>query len=251
MSGHSKWATIKHKKAAADARRGKAFTKVIREITIAARVGGGDVDSNPRLRAAVAAAKAENMPNDNVLRAIQRGTGQLEGEQFEEATFEGYGPGGVGLLVQVVTTNRNRTVSDIRHIMAKHGGNMAESGAVGWMFQRKGALVVPKEIAAEDRLLATVLEAGAEDVHDDSSAWEVITSPEDFDKVRDALTSGGMTPSSGEIGWVPQNYVKLTGAAAQQLLRLMEALEEHDDVQHVYANFDIDEKEIQAAIASG
>lgn len=250
MSGHSKWATIKHKKAAADARRGKAFTKIIREITIAARIGGGDPDSNPRLRAAIGAAKAENMPNENVQRAIQRGTGQLEGEQFEEVIFEGYGPGGVGMLVQVVTTNRNRVVSDIRHAMSKHGGNLAETGAVGWMFHRKGDIVVPKELADEDRLLGIVLEAGAEDVRDDTSAWEIITSPEDFEKVRDAVTAAGITPSSAEVGWVPQNYVKLTGTAAQQMLRLVEALEEHDDVQHVYANFDIEEKEIQAALAA-
>ncbi|HEV2386455.1 MAG TPA: YebC/PmpR family DNA-binding transcriptional regulator [Candidatus Acidoferrales bacterium] len=250
MSGHSKWATIKHKKAAADARRGKAFTKLIREITIAARIGGGDPDSNPRLRAAVAAAKAENMPNENVQRAVQRGTGQLEGEQFEEVMFEGYGPGGVGMLVQVVTTNRNRVVSDIRHLMSKHGGNMAETGAVGWMFHRKGDIVVPKELADEDRLLGIVLDAGAEDVRDDSSAWEIITSPEEHEKVRDALVAAGITPSSAEVAWVPQNYVKLTGPAAQQMLRLVEALEEHDDVQHVYANFDIEEKEIQAALAA-
>jgi YebC/PmpR family DNA-binding regulatory protein len=251
MSGHSKWATIKHKKAATDARRGKIFTKLIRELTIAARVAGGDPDSNPRLRTAVLAAKNENMPNDNITRAIQRGTGQLEGEQFEEVNFEGYGPGGVGMLVQVVTTNRNRVVSEIRHVMAKHGGNMAESGAVGWMFHRKGDIVIAKEQAGEEKLMGIVLDAGAEDLRDDGSAWEVVTPPEAFDKVRDALVAAGITPSSAEVAWVPQNYVKLTGAAAQQMLRMVDALEEHDDVQHVYANFDIDEKEIQAAIAAG
>ncbi len=250
MSGHSKWATIKHKKAATDARRGKIFTKLIRELTIAARVGGADAASNPRLRTAILTAKAENMPNDNIERAIQRGTGQLEGETLEEVMFEGYGPGGVGMLVQVVTSNRNRVVSDIRHVMAKHGGNMAESGAVGWMFHRKGDIVVPKDQADEEKLMGIVLDAGAEDLRDDGSAWEVTTPPEAFEKARDALHAAGIKPASAEVAWVPQNYIKLTGPAAQQMLRMVEALEEHDDVQHVYANFDIDEKEIQAAVAS-
>jgi len=249
MSGHSKWATIKHKKAATDARRGKVFTKLIRELTIAARVGGADPDSNPRLRTAISAAKNDNMPNDNIERAIQRGTGALEGETLDEVMFEGYGPGGVGVLVQVVTSNRNRIVSEIRHIMSKHGGNMAESGAVGWMFQRKGDLVVPKEQADEDKMLGIVLDAGAEDLRDDGSSWEVITPPEVMEKVREALVAAGITPASGEVAWLPQNYVKLSGAQAQQMLRMIEALEDHDDVQHVYANFDIDEKEIQAAVA--
>jgi len=251
MSGHSKWATIKHKKAATDAKRGRAFTKVIREITIAARVGGGDPDSNPRLRTAIAAAKNENMPNDNVERAIQRGTGQLEGEQYEEVTFEGYGPGGVGMLVEVVTSNRNRVVSEIRHLMSKHGGNLAEAGAVGWMFHRKGEVVIPKEQASEDKLMDLVLDAGAEDLRDDGSSWEIITPPEAFEAVRDALGKAGITPASATIAMVPQNYVRLTGAPAQQMLRLVEALEEHDDVQHVFANFDIDDKEIQALVAAG
>ncbi|MFY9527805.1 MAG: YebC/PmpR family DNA-binding transcriptional regulator [Candidatus Acidiferrales bacterium] len=249
MSGHSKWATIKHKKAATDARRGKIFTKLIRELTIAARGGGSDPDSNPRLRTAILAAKAENMPNDNIERAIQRGTGGLEGEQLEESIFEGYGPGGVGMLVQVVTSNRNRTVGEIRHAMSKHGGNLAESGAVGWMFHRKGDIVVPKEQANEEKMMGIVLDAGAEDLRDDGSAWEVVTPPEAFDRVREALVAAGIKPASAEVSWLPQNYVKLTGAQAQQMLRLIEALEEHDDVQHVYANFDIDEKEIQAAVA--
>ncbi len=250
MSGHSKWATIKHKKAATDAKRGRVFTKVIREITIAARVGGGDADSNPRLRTAVAAAKAENMPNDNIERAIQRGTGQLEGEQYEEVFFEGYGPGGVGMLVQVVTTNRNRVVSDIRHMMSRHGGNLAEAGSVGWMFHRKGEIIVPKEQANEDKMLSIVLDAGADDLRDDGLAWEVVTPPESFEAVRDALVAAGIKPTSAALGMVPQNYVKLTGAPAQQMLKLVEALEDHDDVQHVYANFDIDEKEIQAVVAA-
>src|SRR5579863_4474361 len=230
MSGHSKWATIKHKKAATDAKRGRAFTKLIRELTIAARTSGGDPDTNPRLRTAITAAKAENMPNDNIERAIQRGTGQLEGEMLEEVTYEGYGPGGVGILVQVVTGNRNR--------------------AAGEMFHRKGDISVPKEAADEDKMLGIVLDAGAEDLRDDGSSWEVVTPPEAMEKVRDALAAAGITPASAEVAWVPQNYVKLTGQQAQQMLRMMETMEEHDDVQRVYANFDIDEKEIQAAIAS-
>lgn len=250
MSGHSKWATIKHKKAATDARRGKAFTKIIREITIAARIGGADPNANPRLRTAIAAAKNENMPNDNVERAILRGTGQLEGEQYEEVTFEGYGPGGVGMLVQVATQSRNRTVSDIRHIISKNGGNLGETGSVAWQFHRKGQIVVPKELAGEDKMMDVVLEAGAEDLRDDGVAWEVITAPEALEAVRDALVKAGIQPASSELSMIPQNYVKLTGAQAQQMLRLMEALEDHDDVQHVYANFDIDEKEIQAAVAA-
>ncbi|HKN60047.1 MAG TPA: YebC/PmpR family DNA-binding transcriptional regulator, partial [Candidatus Acidoferrales bacterium] len=237
-------------KAATDAKRGKAFTKIIRELTIAARTGGGDPITNPRLRTAIAAAKNENMPNDNIERAIQRGTGQLEGEMLEEVTYEGYGPGGVGMLVQVVTGNRNRAASEIRHMFSKNGGNMAETGAVGWMFHRKGDITVPKEAADEDKMMGIVLDAGADDLRDDGSFWEVVTPPEKMEKVREALVAGGITPASAEVAFVPQNYVKLTGQQAQQMLRMMETMEEHDDVQHVYANFDIDEKEIQAAVAS-
>src|SRR5579862_4556356 len=250
MSGHSKWATIKHKKAATDAKRGRAFTKIIREITIAARIGGGDPNTNPRLRSAISSAKSENMPNENVERAIQRGTGQLEGEQYEEVNFEGYGPGGVGMIIQIVTTNRNRVVSELRHMMSRNGGNLAETGAVGWMFSRKGQLVVPKEQASEDKMLSIVLDAGAEDLRDDGSEWEVLTPPEAFEPVREALTKAGITPASAEVAWVPQNYVQLTGTPAGQMLRLVEALEEHDDVQHVYANFDIDEKELAVLSAN-
>ena len=250
MLFRSKWATIKHKKAATDAKRGRVFTKLIREISIASRVGGGDPDSNPRLRSAILAAKNENMPNDNIERAIQRGTGQLEGEQFEEVVFEGYGPGGVGMLVQVVTSSRNRTVSEVRHMLSKWGGNMAEAGSVGWMFHRKGDIVVPKESATEDQILNVILDAGADDLRDDGSAWEVVTPPELFEKVRDALVAAGIKPASAELSMLPQNYVKLTGTHASQMLKLIEALEEHDDVQHVYANFDIDESEIQAAVAA-
>src|SRR5208282_6921930 len=196
MSGHSKWATIKHKKAATDARRGKVFTKLIRELTIAARVGGADPDSNPRLRTAISAAKNDNMPNDNIERAIQRGTGALEGETLDEVMFEGYGPGGVGVLIQVVTSNRNRIVSEIRHLMSKNGGNLAENGAVGWMFSRKGEIVVPKEAASEDKMMDIVLEAGADDLKDDGSGWYVVTPPEALEKVKEALTKAGITPSS-------------------------------------------------------
>src|SRR5215831_2215407 len=250
MSGHSKWATIKHKKAATDAKRGRVFTRLIREITIASRIGGGDANANPRLRTAILAAKNENMPNDNIERAILRGTGQLEGEQFEEVTFEGYGPGGVGMLIQVVTTNRNRAVGEMRHLMGKNGGNLAEAGAVGWMFHRKGEINIPKEAATEDKLLDLVLEAGAEDLRDDGSSWYIVTPPEALESVKEALSKAGITTASAEVAMVPQNYVKLTGEQAKQMLRLVEALEEHDDVQHVYANFDIDESEIQAAVGA-
>jgi YebC/PmpR family DNA-binding regulatory protein len=248
MSGHSKWATIKHKKAATDAKRGRTFTRVIREITMAAR-GGTDPNSNARLRTAIASAKAENMPGDNIERAILRGSGQLEGTVLEEITFEGYGPGGVAILVQVVTDGRNRTVSEIRHAFGKHGGNMAEAGAVGWLFQRKGEISIPKEQASEDKLMAIVLDAGADDLVDDGSIWSVVTPPESFEAVRDAIVKAGVTPASAEIGMVPKSFIKLTGAQAQQMLRLMEAIEEQEDVQHVYSNFDIDEKELQSAVA--
>lgn len=248
MSGHSKWATIKHKKAATDAKRGRIFTRLIREISIAARAGA-DPNTNPRLRTAIQAGKNENMPNENIERAILRGAGQLEGEQYEEVTFEGYGPGGVGMLVNTVTTNRNRVVGEIRHMMAKHGGNMAEAGSVSWQFHRKGAIVVPKEAAAEETMMSIILDAGGEDLRDDGSAWEVVTPPEAFEAVRDALVKAGITPASAEVSMLPQNYIKLTGSQAQQMLRLIEAIEEHDDVQHVYANFDIDEAEIHAAVS--
>ena len=250
MSGHSKWATIKHKKAATDAKRGRAFTKVIREITIAARVGGGDPDSNPRLRSAILAGKNENMPSENIERAIQRGTGQIEGEQYEEVNFEGYGPGGVGIILQVVTTNRNRVVSEIRHLMSRNGGNLAENGAVSWMFHRKGQIIVPKEQASEDKMLSIVLDAGAEDLRDDGTEWEVLTPPEAFEAVREALTKAGIAPATAAVAFVPQNYVQLTGSQAAQMLRLVEGLEEHDDIQHVYSNFDIDEKELAVLSAS-
>jgi YebC/PmpR family DNA-binding regulatory protein len=249
MSGHSKWATIKHKKAATDAKRGRIFTRLIREIAIAAR-GGTDPNTNARLRTAIAAAKGENMPGDNIERAILRGSGQLEGEQLDEITFEGYGPGGVAMLVQVVTNARNRTVAEIRHAFGKNGGNMAEAGAVGWMFKRKGEIAVPKELAEEDKIMGIVLDAGAEDLQDGGSSWEIVTPPESFEAVREALEKAGMKPESAEIGMVPNSYIKLSGAQAGQMIRLLESIEEQDDVQHVYANFDIDEKEIQAAVGN-
>jgi len=249
MSGHSKWATIKHKKAATDAKRGRVFTRLIREIAIAAR-GGTDPNTNARLRTAISAAKGENMPGDNIDRAILRGSGQLEGEQLEEITFEGYGPGGVALLVQVVSNQRNRTVAEIRHAFGKNGGNMAEAGAVGWMFKRKGEIAVPKELAEEDKIMGIVLDAGAEDLQDGGSVWEIVTPPEAFEAVREALEKAGLKPESAEIGMVPNSYIKLAGAQAGQMIRLLESIEEQDDVQHVYANFDIDEKDLQAAVGN-
>ena len=245
MSGHSKWATIKHKKGAADARRGKVFTRLIREIVMAAKAGG-DPDTNARLRTAVVAAKAENMPADNIKRAIQRGTGELPGATYEEAIFEGYGPGGVALLVEVSTDNRNRTVSEIRHVFTKNGGNLGEAGSVAWMFHKKGDIVVPKPAAKEDDLMNIVLEAGGEDLRDDGENWEILTDPHHYEPVLEAVKKAGIQPTLSEISMVPQNYIKLEGAAAAQMIRLVEALEEHDDVQHVYSNFDIDEKQLEA-----
>ena len=242
MSGHSKWATIKHKKGALDAKRGKIFTRLIKEITIAAKNGGGDPDSNPRLRGAVAAAKAENMPADNIKRAIQRGTGELPGATYEEFSLEGYGPGGVALLIDINTDNRNRTVSEIRHVFQKNGGNMAEAGAVAWMFHKKGDIVVPKSAAKEDDLMGVVLEAGADDLRDDGENWEVLTDPHSYEPVLEAVKKAGLQPASASVAMIPQNYIKLEGAAATQMIRLIEALEEHDDVQNVHSNFDIDQK---------
>lgn len=245
MSGHSKWATIKHKKGAADARRGKVFTRLIREIAMAAK-SGGDPDTNARLRTAVVAAKAENMPADNIKRAIQRGTGELPGATYEEAIFEGYGPGGVALLVEVSTDNRNRTVSEIRHAFTKNGGNLGEAGSVAWMFHKKGDIVVPKPAAKEDDLMNIVLEAGGEDLRDDGENWEILTDPHHYEPVLEAVKKAGIQPTLSEISMVPQNYIKLEGPAAAQMIRLVEALEEHDDVQHVYSNFDIDQKQLEA-----
>jgi YebC/PmpR family DNA-binding regulatory protein len=244
MSGHSKWATIKHKKGALDAKRGKIFTRLIKEIAMAAK-SGGDPDMNPRLRTAITAAKSENMPADNIKRAIQRGTGELPGATYEEFVLEGYGPGGVALLAEISTDNRNRTVSEIRHVFGKNGGNMAEAGAVSWMFHKKGDIVVPKSAAKEDDLMNIVLEAGGEDLKDDGETWEVITEPAAYETVLEAVKKAGITPSSSSVAMVPQNYIKLEGAQAAQMIRLLEALEDHDDVQDVHANFDIDQKVLE------
>jgi YebC/PmpR family DNA-binding regulatory protein len=241
MSGHSKWATIKHKKGALDAKRGKIFTRLIKEITIAAK-SGGDPDTNPRLRTAITAAKAENMPADNIKRAIQRGTGELPGASYEEFALEGYGPGGVAILVEISTDNRNRTVSEIRHVFQKNGGNMAEAGAVSWMFHKKGDIVVPKSAAKEDDLMGIVLDAGAEDLRDDGENWEVLSDPGAYEAVLEAVKKAGVQPVSSSVAMIPQNYIKLEGAAANSMIRLVEALEDNDDVQNVHSNFDIDQK---------
>lgn len=246
MSGHSKWATIKHKKGALDARRGKVFTKLIKEITVAARLGGGDPDSNPRLRTAVNAAKAENMPADNIKRAVQKGTGELPGATYDESIYEAYGPGGVAMMVEVATDNKNRTISEIRHIFGKHGGNLGESGCVAWMFNKKGYIVVEKDKADEEKLLELVMESGADDLGEDGSNWEIFTAPAALQTVADRLKAENITPAVAEISMIPQTYVKLSGKGAQQMLRLSEELEDHDDVQHVYSNFDVEESELHA-----
>ena len=246
MSGHSKWHTIKHKKGAADAKRGKIFTRIIKELSVAARNGGGDPGTNPRLRTIIAEAKANNMPRENIERAIRRGTGEEPGVSYEEITYEGYGPGGVALLIQVLTDNKNRTVGEIRHMLGKHNGNLAAENSVAWMFSRKGQIIVEKEKVDEEKLLNAALEAGADDMNDDGSAWEIMTAPESFEGVREALKAIGVEPASAEVAMVPQNYVKLTGNDAKQMLKLYEAVDDHDDVQHVWANFDIEEKEIEA-----
>ena len=245
MSGHSKWATIKHKKAALDAKRGKAFTRIIKEIMIAAR-SGGDPDGNPRLRTAVLAAKAVSMPSENIKRAIMRGTGELEGGQIDEIMFEGYGPGGAAVLVSVATDNRNRTVSEIRHVFSKNGGNLGEQGSVSWMFERKSSIVVDGEKTTEDQLMGIALDAGAEDLRNDGGTWQVISPPEAHDQVLEAIQKAGIPTESAEIGMVPKNLLRLEGKNASGMLKLSEALEEHDDVQNVYSNFDVDEKELEA-----
>ena len=245
MSGHSTWATLKKKKAATDAKRGKSFTRIIKEITIAAR-SGGDPDGNPRLRTAVLAAKAVSMPSDNIKKAIMRGTGELEGGQIEEVMFEGYGPGGAAVLVNVATDNRNRTVSEIRHMFSKNGGNMGEQGSVAWMFERKSQIYVPGEKTTEDQLMAIALDAGAEDLRNEGERWEILSPPEAHDSVIKALEANGLAHEDGSIAMVPKNLIRLEGKNASGMLRLNEALEEHDDVQSVYSNFDIDEKELEA-----
>ena len=246
MSGHSKWATIKHKKGAADAKRGKVFTRLIKEITVAAKQGGGDPDGNPRLRTAILAAKAENMPADNIKRATQRGTGEIEGLSYEEITFEGYGPGGVAVMVDVLTDNRNRAVSEIRHAFSKNGGNLGESGSVGYMFAKKGVIALPKDAADEEKLTEIVLESGAEDLNDDGDLWEILTGPKEFEAVRDAVTAAGLKPEHAEVTMVPSTYQKLEGPQANAMLRLLDVLEDLDDTQNVYSNFDFDEATVAA-----
>lgn len=242
MSGHSKWATTKHKKAAADAKRGKIFTKLIKELTVAARIGGGDPDGNPRLRMAILKSKESNMPADNIKRAIMKGTGELPGVTYEEMVYEGYGPGGTALLVDIMTDNKNRTVSEIRHVFSKHGGHMGEAGCVGWMFQKRGYLAVEKAKADEDTLMTLALDAGAEDMKtDDPEQFEILTAPSEFEGVKKAIEAKNLPIVLAEISQIPQTYVKLEGKDAEQMLKLMEALEDHDDVQKVHANFDIDQ----------
>ena len=245
MSGHSKWATIKHKKAALDAKRGKSFTRIIKEITIAAR-SGGDPDANPRLRTAILAAKAASMPAANIKNAIMRGTGEIEGGQIEEVMFEGYGPGGAAVLVNVATDNRNRTVSEIRHAFSKNGGNMGEQGSVAWMFERRSQVFVPAEGITEDQLMGIVLDAGADDLRYDGDRWEVLSAPEAHEAVLKALEASRLHPAEASIAMVPKNLIRLEGKQAASMLRLSEVLEDHEDVQSVYSNFDIDEKELEA-----
>ena len=247
MSGHSKWATIKRKKGAVDAKRGKAFTKIIKEIMVASRLGGGDPGGNPRLRSAILAAKAENMPKENIERAIKKGTGELEGVSYEEITYEGYGPGGVAVLVDCMTDNRVRTVADVRYFFSKSGGNLGESGCVSWMFDKKGAIQVDKKTIAEEQLMELALEAGAEDVVEEEEEFQVLTAPEDFEAVREALEAKGVAIGQAAVSMVPKTVVGIPDEkVARQLLRLLENLEEHDDVQNVHANFDIPDEVMEA-----
>ena len=249
MSGHSKWHTIKHKKGAADAKRGKIFTRIIKELSVAARGGGGDVDMNPRLRTIVADAKANNMPRENIERAIRRGTGEEPGVHYEEIMYEAYGPGGTAMLISTLTDNKNRTVGEIRFVLGKLNGNLAAENSVAWMFTRKGQVMVERAKVDEEKLLAAVLDAGADDMNDDESGFEIVCAPENFEAVRDAVKALGIEPASAAVAMIPQNYVKLEGKEAQQMLKLMDALDDQDDVQNVWANFDIEEKEIEASLA--
>lgn len=245
MSGHSKWSSIKHKKGATDAKRGKVFSKLIKEITVAARLGGGDLNGNPRLRTAIAAAKAENMPKDNMERAIKKGTGELEGTTYEEANYEGYGPGGVAVLVNCLTDNKNRSVADVKHLFERNGGNLGEPGCVSWMFEQKGLIVFEKDKVDEEQLLDLALESGAEDVKEDTEI-EVITDPSDFEAVKKAVDDAGLTFVIAEITMIPKNTLKVEGKKVQQMLNLMQGLEDNDDVNHVYANFDISDDDLEA-----
>jgi YebC/PmpR family DNA-binding regulatory protein len=247
MSGHSKWATIKHKKGALDAKRGKTFTRLIREITIAAKQGGGDPDGNPRLRSAILAAKAENMPGDNIKKAIQRGTGELEGVSYEEITFEGYGPGGVAIIVETLTDNRNRTVSEIRHSFSKHGGNLGSTGSVMHMFSKKGVIAVEKSAATEDQLMGIVLEAGGEDLNDEGESWEILTDPAGFEAVLNAVKAAKIPVENSEVTMVASTYTQLDDQQARQMMRLLEAMEDFDDTQNVYSNFDMTAEQMELA----
>jgi len=249
MSGHSKWHSIKHKKGAADAKRGKVFTRIIKEMTVAARVGGGDPDMNPRLRTVIDAAKAVNMPAENIKRAVRRGTGEEPGVSYDEVVYEGYGPGGAALMIDTLTDNRNRTVGELRHILSKHGGNLGETNSVAWMFDKKGYFVIDKAKADEESLMAAVLDAGADDMRDDDDNWEVVCPPDAFERVQAAIKGLGVEAITAEVSMLPQNYVKLEGRPAQQMLKLMELLEEHEDTRNVWSNFDIEESEIEASLA--
>ena len=249
MSGHSKWASIKHKKGAADAKRGKLFTRIIKELTVAARDGGGDPDSNPRLRTVIADAKAANMPQDNIKRAIRRGTGEEPGVSYEEVTYEAYGPGGVALLIEVLTDNTNRAVGEIRHLLSKHGGNLGTSNSVAWMFDKQGYIVVEKTGVDEETLMSAAIDAGADDFQEEGDTWEVVSAPEVYDQVLEAVKTAGVVPVSAQLAMLPKNHNKIEGKTAQQLLKLMDLLEDQDDVQHVWSNFDIDVKEIEASLA--
>jgi YebC/PmpR family DNA-binding regulatory protein len=246
MSGHSKWHTIKHKKGAADAKRGRVFTRIIKELTVAARAGGGDPDTNPRLRTIVAEAKQVNMPAENIKRAIRRGTGEEPGVQYEEVTYEGYGPGGVALIIETMTDNKNRTVGEIRHLLTKYGGDLGQSNSVAWMFEKKGYIVIEKAKASEDTLLTAALDAGADDLRDDGDSWEVVSAPDTFPAVKEAVEKLGIETASAQVAMLPKNYVSLEGRAAQSMLKLLDLLEDHDDVQHVWSNMDVDEKELEA-----
>jgi YebC/PmpR family DNA-binding regulatory protein len=248
MSGHSKWHSIKHKKGALDAKRGRIFTRIIKELTVAARVGGGDPATNPRLRTIIAEGKSVNMPNDNIARAIRRGTGEEPGVSYEEVTYEGYGPGGAAVIVETVTDNRNRTVGEIRHMFGKHGGNLGAENSVAWMFDRKGYIVIEKSKVDEETLMAAALDAGADDLRDDGDNWEVLSAPAVFDTVSEAVRKL-VEPDSAAIAMLPKNLTKLEGKTAQAMMRLMDALDDHDDVQKVWSNFDIEEKEIEASLA--
>jgi YebC/PmpR family DNA-binding regulatory protein len=249
MSGHSKWHSIKHKKGALDAKRGKVFTRIIKELTVAARVGGGDPNMNPRLRTIVADAKSVNMPNENIARAIRRGTGEEPGVSYEEITYEGYGPGGAAVIIESLTDNRNRTVGEFRHMLAKYGGNLGEANSVAWMFEKKSVISIEKGKVEEEALMTASLDAGADDMSDEGDGWEVLSPPSLHETVLEAVKKLGIEPASAKVQMVPKNLVKLEGKTAQQMMKLMDALDDHDDVQNVWSNFDIEEKEIEASLA--